>query len=161
MNLEKNGVKFTMQLDKVLSGIKKIGIDTSIVIYFMEFNPSYDSLISNVFQRISNGNLLGITSVVTLIEVLIHPIRQGNTNLQKQYRDLLLSSSNFYTVAVDTNIAEIAAQMRSYYNILIPDAIQIATAKVTECDAFLTNDINLKRIEDLNVLILDDFRYTE
>jgi len=150
-----------MQLDKALSGIKKIGMDTSIVIYFMESNPLYDSLVSSVFQRISNGSLSGITSVVTLIEVLIHPIRQGNTKLQKQYRDLLLSSSNFSTIAVDTNIVDIAAQIRSYHNIRIPDAIQIATAKATECDVFLTNDINLKRIEDLCVLVLDDFRYNE
>jgi predicted nucleic acid-binding protein len=149
------------KLDKALSGIKKIAIDTSIIIYFMESNPLYDNLISNVFQRISNGSLLGITSIITLIEVLIHPIRQGNTRLQKQYRDLLLNSDNFYTVTVDSSIAELAAQIRSYYNIHIPDAIQIATAKVTGCEVFLTNDINLKRIEDLSVLILDDFRYSE
>ena len=149
------------KLDKAFSGIKKIVIDTSIIIYFMESNPLYDNLISNVFQRISNGSLLGITSIITLIEVLIHPIRQGNTRLQKQYCDLLLDSDNFYTVTVDSSIAELAAQIRSYYNIRIPDAIQIATAKATGCEVFLTNDINLKRIEDLSVLILDDFRHSE
>ena len=30
------------KLDKALSGIKKIVIDTSIIIYFMESNPLYD-----------------------------------------------------------------------------------------------------------------------
>jgi predicted nucleic acid-binding protein len=149
------------KLDNALSGIKKIMIDTSVIIYFMESNPLYDNLVSNVFQRISNGSLIGITSIITLIEVLIHPIRQGNTELQKQYNNLLLGSGNFYTVAVDFNIAELAANIRANYNILIPDAIQIATAKATGCEVFLTNDINLKRIEDLSVLILDDFIYSE
>jgi len=149
------------ELDKALSGIKKVAIDTAIVIYFMESNPLYDSLVSNVFQRISNGDLLGITSIITLIEVLILPIRKGNTKLQKQYSDLLLNSDNFYTVAIDSHIAEISAQIRSYYDIHIPDAIQIATAKVTGCEVFLTNDINLKCIDDLKVLILDDFRRLE
>jgi len=55
------------KLDKVLSETKKIAIDTAVIIYFMESNPIYDNLISNVFQRISNGSLLGITSIISLI----------------------------------------------------------------------------------------------
>jgi|DewCreStandDraft_4_1066084.scaffolds.fasta_scaffold47070_2 predicted nucleic acid-binding protein len=149
------------ELDKALSGIKKIGIDTAIIIYFMESNPLYNNLIYNVFQRISNGSLLGITSIITLIEVLIHPIRQGNTKLQEQYTNLLLDSNNFYTISANSSIAKIAAQIRSCYDIRIPDAIQIATAKANGCEVFLTNDINLRRIGDLRVLILDDFRRSE
>lgn len=36
------------------------------------------------------------------------------------------------------------------------DALHAATAIAMDCDAFLTNDTDFRRIQDLNVLVLDD-----
>jgi predicted nucleic acid-binding protein len=59
-------------------------------------------------------------------------------------------------VAVDTTIAERAADLRARWRIRTPDALQIATALDAGCQAFLTNDHALRRVTDLQILVLDD-----
>jgi predicted nucleic acid-binding protein len=44
--------------------------------------------------------------------------------------------------------------MRVKYNLKLPDALQIATALETGCDAFLTDDKALKRLTELKILVL-------
>lgn len=144
------------KLDDVLSGIKILGIDTSIFIYFMELHPLYNSLVCEIFHRIDTGTFAGVTSVVTLIEVLIRPFRQGNVYLQQEYRNLLLNSENFEIIPVDIGIADLAADLRSRYNLLIADAIQIASSLSVGCEAFLTNDTKLKRVAELPILVLSE-----
>lgn len=41
--------------------------------------------------------------------------------------------------------------------IRIPDAIQIAVEIIYGFDAFLTNDSSLKKVNDIRVVILEDF----
>jgi hypothetical protein len=52
---------------------------------------------------------VGITSVVTFTEVLVQPIRQGDTKLQQEYSELLLHSANFETMPIDADTARRAA----------------------------------------------------
>ena len=143
-------------INGALSGVTKLGIDTQIVIYFVEVHPKYDTLVTEIFQRIAGNILIGVTSVITLIEVLIHPLQQANIRLQQEYRDLLLHSSNFQMMPIDTAIAERAAEIRTRYNLRIPDALQVATALAAGCEAFLTNDAKLKAVTELRVLLLDE-----
>ncbi len=82
-------------------------------------------------------------------------MRLGNASLQQEYRDLLLHSNHFRTVWIDFGIAESAAELRARYNLRTPDALQIAAALSVGCEAFLTNDVTLKRVTDLRILVLD------
>ena len=84
-------------------------------------------------KRIDIDNALsGVTWVITLIEVLIHPLQQGNARLQQEYHDLLLHSSNFQMMTIDIAIAERAAEIRTRYNLRIPDALQIDVARMID-----------------------------
>ena len=38
-----------------------------------------------------------------------------------------------------------------------PDAIQIATAVVGGAEALITNDVNLKKVKEIEILVLNDF----
>ena len=51
-----------------------------------------------------------------------------------------------------------AAGFRARYHLLLPDALQIAVALEAGCEAFLTNDLTLKRVTDLRVLVLDELK---
>jgi predicted nucleic acid-binding protein len=86
--------------------------------------------------------------------VLIQPFRHGTTHLQQEYRDLLLHSAHFQTLAVNAHEAEQAAELRARYNLRTPDAIQVASAIGAGCEAFLTNDLGLQRVTELRVLVL-------
>jgi hypothetical protein len=39
-----------MTIDMALDGIDRIGLDTVAVIYFVEANPRYDSLVTDIFS---------------------------------------------------------------------------------------------------------------
>jgi predicted nucleic acid-binding protein len=145
-----------IKLDDALSGIRLLGLDTAPVIYFVEAHPHYDARVTAVFQRISDGVLQASTSVITLSEVLVQPLLQGQAVLAQQYRDLLLHSANFQMLPIDAPLAEQAADLRARYRLRTPDALQIAAALATGCQAFLINDIALRRVTELRVLVLDD-----
>jgi predicted nucleic acid-binding protein len=145
-----------MKLDDALSGVTRLCLDTSPIIYLIEAHPSYDALVAEVLGRIADGSIAGVTSAITLTEVLVQPFIYGDTSLQQEYRDILLRSDNFQTMPVDVASAERAADLRARYRLRTPDALQIAVALGAGCEAFLTNDTTLKRVTELRILILDE-----
>jgi predicted nucleic acid-binding protein len=144
------------RLADALTGVARLGLDTAPIIYFIEAHPQYDAATSALFQLIADGAITGVTSVISLLEVLVQPLRQGNTQLQQQYQDLLLHSTNFQTVPVSAEVAGLGAELRARYQLRTPDALQIAAALNAGCTAFVTNDIALRRVMELRVLVLDE-----
>ena len=59
-----------MKLDDALAGIDSLGFDTPPIIYFVEAHPHYDALVTESFRRIAAGTTQGVTTVITLTEVL-------------------------------------------------------------------------------------------
>jgi len=145
-----------MKLDDAFQNMNFIGLDTSPFIYFVERNPLYVDVMREVFKRLTDGDFQAHSSVITLTEVLVQPLRQNNQNLADKYRDLLYNGTGFKLFPLNSSIAETAARLRAQYNLRIPDALQIATALENGCDAFLCNDNGLKRISELKILILDE-----
>jgi predicted nucleic acid-binding protein len=87
----------------------------------------------------------------------VHPFRLQQTEAIDQFRELLVNGPNVTFVVIDQFIAEKASQLRAQYNLTLPDALQVATALAAGCDALLTNDPVLKRVAELNALVLDDW----
>jgi predicted nucleic acid-binding protein len=143
--------------DAVFTDISVLGLDTAPFIYFVERHPVYLPIIRDIVRRIDQGTIRGCASVITLTEVLVQPKRRGTTDLEKEYRDLLLHSRNFELIPIDAGIAELAAELRSRHSLRTPDALQIAASLAAGCEAFLTNDKQLKRVDEISVLVLDDF----
>ncbi len=73
-----------------------------------------------------------------------------------EYRTLLTKSPHFTLVTIDADVAETAARLRSQYGLRTPDALQISAALTAGCQAFLTNDKNLRKVTDLRVLVVDE-----
>ncbi|MFN9559195.1 MAG: type II toxin-antitoxin system VapC family toxin, partial [Dolichospermum sp.] len=107
---------------------KIIGLDTAPLIYFIEENPSYLEVTDAFFIAMYRGDFSVVTSVLTISEVLVYPLRAGNTILAQQYRDILFNSQGLTTIEVLPDIAENAAKLRADYNLRTPDALQMATA---------------------------------
>ena len=143
-------------LDDALAAVTTLGIDTSAFIYFVEHNPRYVSVVREVFRRIDAGHLIGRSSIITLTETLTMPKRVADATLERTYRLMLFESRNFQLLDVNAAIADSAADLRARHNLRTPDAIQIATALAGGCEAFLTNDRDLRRVNALDILILDE-----
>lgn len=144
------------KLDAALTGVTRLGFDTSPFIYFVERNPAYVHLMREIFRRVDVGTLSGYSSMITLAEVLTQPLRFANIGLANTYRNFLTAGRNFELQPIDVPVAEKAADLRARYALKTPDALQVATALQTGCEAFLTNDLTFQRIVELRVLILDD-----
>src|ERR1700738_4924637 len=134
----------------------KVGLDTAPFIYFTEENPTYFKVVEPFFEAIGSGEITVVTSIVTLLEVLVHPTRDRNAKLAQRYRDLLFKTKGLKTIFLDQKIAEEAAQLRAFHKIRTPDSIQVATAINKEASFFLTNDIRLPSLPNLKILMLDD-----
>lgn len=98
-----------MKLDDALTGVARLGLDTAPIIYYIEAHPRYEAVVEHVFDLIAGASLTGVTSAITLTEVLVQPFLHNNTQLQQEYRDLLLRSDHFEVTSIDTIIAERAA----------------------------------------------------
>ena len=88
--------------------------------------------------------------------MLNKPIQQNDQAVEKAYRNMLLRSRHFQLISITIAIADQAAKLHAAYTLKTPDALQVATAMDTGCDAFLTNDKALRRVTDLSILILDE-----
>jgi len=131
-------------------------LDTTPLIYFTEKHPTYFEATHSFFEAIAHGEFTAITSIMTLLEVLVHPIRHDDVKLIQRYRDLLLDTRGLKTVVLSQEIAEEAARLRAFHNIRTPDSIQMATAIVEKATFFLTNDTSLPVLPNLQTLVLDE-----
>lgn len=147
-----------MKISDALNSVARLGIETAPIIYFIERHPTYVDRMDVIMQRIVAGNLAGVTSMVTLAEVLVHPLRNGQRHLAQQYRQLLLRSRGFHTLTLDAVVSEQAADLRAKYQMKLPDAFQVAAAIHAGCDAFLTNDLGMRRVQEIPVLVLDSLQ---
>ena len=145
-----------MGLVEQLKG-SKVGIDTAPLIYFVEKHPIYLNVVRPVFKAIEVGNIEAMTSTITLLEVLVHLLRTNNLALAKKYKDILLSSEHFTTVEILHDISERSAQLRATYGIKTPDALQIACALFYGAETFITNDADLRKVTDIEMLVVNDF----
>ena len=150
------GFAAVTKVDTALAGVSRVGFDTTPIIYFIEANSKYDAVVTDVFRRVHDGRILGVTSSISVCEVLIVPIRNANSHLQTAYKDLLLHSDHFETVPITADTAELGASLRARYGLRTPDALQVASAIAADSDVFLTNDFGLRRISEIRVLLLDE-----
>src|SRR5260370_3880212 len=89
----------------------KVGVDTTPFIYFTERNPAYLQVVTPFFKAIEHGEFTVVTSIVTLLEVLVYPVRHGNAKLAQKYRDFLFDSEGVTAVFLSHEIAEEAAKL--------------------------------------------------
>lgn len=147
-----------MDIKGKLAEHRRIMLDTAPVIYFIEEHVSFGQIADEIFQTIRDSvRYQAFSSVITLIEVLTHPMRQATFELVEKYRNFLLKSANFTIYSIDPTIAEKAAELRAKYSLRTPDAIQIAVGVKNGGSLFITNDKNLTRVDDIEVLLLQDY----
>ena len=143
--------------ESALARHAKIAVDSMVFIYHIEANASFLGLTRTLFHRIETGQVSAVTSVLSLLEVLTHPYRKGETELAVLYRGLITEFPHLTVHPLDQATAELAASVRAHYGISSPDAIQIATALRQGATVFVTNDKKRSQIKELDVLLLHSF----
>ncbi len=129
---------------------KKIFLDTSPIVYYLENNELYYSKMKRFWKMYEDCDY--ITSTVTIAEYLIYPYQQNNLKLINAFY-AFVDGMDIEIKSIDKTIAEKAAQIRAEYKFFkTMDALQLATACLSECDLFLTNDKQLKQFKEINCI---------
>lgn len=145
-----------MKIEAALADVRFLFLDTAPVIYHVEGVRDFQPLTDAVFSSLSQNLFRAATSSITLAECLVHPLRNKDTPLVERFRNVITHGRNTHYLGVDSAV-ETAASLRAQYRISLTDALQLAAAMDAGCDAFLTNDIDLKRVAGIRVLVLKEF----
>lgn len=143
-------------VEEQLLGHRAIGIDTMVFIYHFEDNPTYSPITKTLLNLIEDGKIRGVTSTLSMMEILVKTKRLGNHAAVEDYKYALTNFPNLHLRSLDLEVAEKAAEIRASRNLRSPDAIQLATSIVEDASAFITNDTQLRDIDEPEVMILKE-----
>ena len=144
----------------VLPSSGLVYLDASSLIYSVERVEPYRTLLEPMWQGAQDGNITIVGSTVLVVEALVKPIRDGDTEIEMQYRELF-GASGVRLLEASYEVFEDAARLRAETGLAIPDALHAATALRAGCALFISNDTDFRRVEGLPVVVLDDLIQSE
>jgi len=124
-------------------------LDSAPIIYFLEDHPKFGPRFQILFEEHSKGNVHFAVTTITIAEVLAGPLSVGDESLVRRYRTILES---WQVVALDVEIAESAARVRTSFRLKLADAVQVASALAVNADALVTHDRDFTNVESLRVI---------
>ena len=135
---------------------QRVYFDTNIVIYAVEGFADYADQIRALLKAMNTGEIVAITSELTLAETLVKPLKDQNSTTQQAYRRFLTPTAAFEIAPIRRDILESAAQWRATSSLKLPDAIHLATSIREQCTSLLTNDDAFKSLNLAQIKMLSD-----
>ncbi len=125
-----------------------IALDSMIFIYLFGADERFYEKVQVLFDQIEGGEVSGVTSEMSVIEVL-SPVKYIDSDeLRGEITRFFLESTGLKILPVDREVGLVAARLRRENKSLrTPDAIQLATAVVSGAKLFVTNDKKLQKVK--------------
>ena len=131
-----------------------IYLDANCIIYFVERIDPYHRLLAPVWDAATRGTTTIVTSELTILEVLVRPLRDRVTLVEQAFRDVLFNSRELQLVPVTRSTLEGAARLRASHGLKTVDAIHAATALEISAKLIITNDEQFRRVSGLPTTLL-------
>lgn len=131
-------------------------VDANALIYRVERIEPYLSASAPLWDALDQGAVQAVTSELTLLEVLVKPLKDGNAALVSLFRAVLLGTAGLSCLPVSRQVLERAAELRASHGVKTPDAIHAATAMTHGSALFVTNDAGFRRVPGLAVAVLSE-----
>ena len=128
----------------------RIYLDSAPVIYTIEMTAPW---FATVDARLSVAGVIRVASELTRMECLVKPLANGNAALARDFDDYFANAVS-KMVPFTRPLFDKAADLRVRYRFKTPDALHLAAAIVSGCDALLTNDQQLTRCTDIPVEVI-------
>jgi len=141
------------RLSRWLKIHSRIALDTSVFIYHLQANPTYIGLTDEIFAWLQRPKSQGVTSTITMSELLVQPYRGRNQQKADEIYGLLSTFPNLAWIPPSLEIADTAARLRAKHGLRTPDALEAATAIQT---GLVTNHASFRTLSNLEILVLDD-----
>jgi len=139
---------------------RRVGLDSSILIYHLEGLSPYAELTEVVVTGLARGDFTAVISMISVTELLVKPFAVGEEERVRVCEGFLRGLPNAVLVPLSFEIAKEAARLRGAHRLRTPDALIIAAVLREGASAFLTNDH--QKLENLDgkgieILVLDDY----
>ena len=116
------------------------GVDTMVLIYHFEEHDDFGPPASELLQATEEGRCRLVVSILGRLETLVAPKRRGRQDLCRRYREVFDGFPNLEVIDVDSQVVEVASDLRATHGLRTPDAIHLATTLHRRADAFVTED---------------------
>jgi uncharacterized protein len=140
----------------VLPAGGSVYLDANGFIYSIERIDPYRSVLDTLWQTVSTRQITVVTSELTLLEVLVKPLKVGDVTTATLFRTVLQHTPEVQMLPITQPILEEAAKLRATLGLRTPDAIHMARALLHGCALMVTNDSALRRVPDLPVTVLNE-----
>ena len=143
-------------LERIAKRHQNILLDTVIWIYHFEANPKYSRFTKQLLDYVSAGGSKACISEITLLEILVRPLRLDLQDVADEYEVLLEHFPHLDIVSANRAIVLKAASLRAQYSLRTPDALILATGLLQNATLVMTNDRAWKKVPEMEVVCLDD-----
>ncbi len=145
------------RLRSTLQRYRTIALDTMVFVYQFEDHPRFADLTHAVLDALQHQETKAIASILVVGEILAGTKKTHAEEMTAYYRGLLRTLPNFTLFNADWLVMEQMSDLRATYGMPTPDAIHLGTALAYGAEAFVTNDMRLKHLAEIDVLVLADF----
>lgn len=139
-----------------MTEFKRVYIDTSPIIYYLENSALYMDKMKRFFELCLDNNIQIVTSTITIEEYLVFPYASGKLELVDNFKRFI-RYMNIKIVDINDEVAEQAAKIRGQFkSFKAMDSLQLAAAIVSKYDMFFTNDKQLRQEKSLPCMTMED-----
>ena len=136
----------------------RIYLDANVFVMAFETQGAQSDHAWWVLHAIEEGEIFATTSEITLAEILVKPLQHGSKELTIAYERMIMPTAHLDVLPVRREILINAAGIRALRSsIRLPDAVHIATAQISSCAFFVSEDRRLPLPEGITLLPLNPF----
>lgn len=128
-----------------------------VFVYSLEMPSRLAALAKQVLDAVESSAVTAVTSEITIMELMVRPLQLGQTDIASGYETLLSNFPNLTIAELPRFATRKAAELRARHGLHALDALQISACIINGATAFITNDLRLRRVIELDMIILDDF----
>lgn len=133
-----------------------IGLDSQVFIYHFGNNPIFRPFTITLFNLMEQGEIVGVTSILSVLEIISKAKEKEDQHLVNEYKFLFNTFPNLVVGGVDEDVVDLSATLKAKYSFDTTVAIQLATAKLYNATCFITNKQDLKKIQEIKVIIISE-----
>jgi predicted nucleic acid-binding protein len=135
---------------------RRLSLDTNALIYYLEKREPYRGWLRPLFEDMQRGTREFVLSAIAYAEMRVKPLRERDATVLEMI-EALMDADAITMAPVTRVVASGAAEIRARLGLELPDAIVVATALDSGCDALIGNDKTCaRRVTEIPYIYLDE-----
>ena len=130
-------------------------LDANVLIGIVQALPDLSDRQLALLGDLDEGRLRAMTSELSLSEVLVGPLQQGDATTFDAFIALLSGDGAIAVMPVSRDVLIAAARHRATSRMKLPDAIHVATADVAGCAGFVSADRGVRLPPGMRAMVWD------